>query len=91
MDNYSKRDVLEMFNTNEKNVIAWFLSLNPLPICQLIKIFRGKKWSRDISRDLSTQHLYFMLKKTMSFFMCTKFWFLSILFTEVIANKSTWE
>ena len=68
MDNYSKRDVLEMFNTNEKNVIAWFLSLNPLPICQLIKIFREKKWSRDISRDLSTQHLYFMLKKTMSFF-----------------------
>ena len=90
MDSHSKREVLEMFNINEKIVIAWFLSLNSLPIFQLFKIFRKKIWSRDISRDLSTQHLYFMLK-TMSFFMGTKFWYPSILFTEVIANKSTWE
>ena len=67
MDSHSKREVLEMFNMNENIVIAWFLSLNPLPICQLFKIFRKKIWSLDISRDLSTQHLYFTLK-TMSFF-----------------------
>ena len=67
MDSHSKREVLEMFNMNEKIVIAWFLPLNPLPICQLFNIFRKKIWSLDISRDLSTQHLYFMLK-TMSFF-----------------------
>ena len=91
MDSHSKREVLEMFNINEKIVVAWFLSLNSSPIFQLFKIFRKKIWSRDISRDLSTQHLYFMLKTMSFFFMCTKFWFPSILFTEVIANKSTWE
>jgi len=42
MDSHSKREVLEMFNMNEKIVIAWFLSLNSLPICQLFKIFRKK-------------------------------------------------
>ena len=30
--------VLEIFHTSEKNVISWFLSLNPLPIlCELFK------------------------------------------------------
>ena len=34
----------------EKNVIARFLFLNPLPICPIIS-----KWSREISCDLLTQ------------------------------------
>ena len=32
MDGHSKRDVLEIFNKNEKNVIAGFLFLNRPPI-----------------------------------------------------------
>lgn len=38
MDGHSKREVLEIFNTNKKHVIARFLLLNPPPICQLFKI-----------------------------------------------------
>ena len=39
-DSQSKREVLEICNINEKNVIAWFLFLIPPPICQIFKIFR---------------------------------------------------
>ena len=59
MENYSERDVLEMFNTNEKNVIAWFLSLNPLPICQLFKIFRGK--NGHVTYHVTYQHNIYTL------------------------------
>ena len=38
--------------------ITLFISLNPLPVCQLFKILKKKNWPRDISRDLLTQHLY---------------------------------
>ena len=42
MDSHSnKLEALEIFNMNEKNVIAWFLFLNLLPICQLFKNFRA--------------------------------------------------
>ena len=41
MDSHSnKLEALEIFNMNEKNVIVWFLFLNPLPICQLFNNFR---------------------------------------------------
>ena len=50
MDGHSKRKVLEIFNINYKNVFSRFLFLN-----------RPPKWSRDISRDLLTQCLYFKM------------------------------
>ena len=34
MNSHSKREVLEIFNINEENSIAWFFFLNPPPICQ---------------------------------------------------------
>ena len=38
MDGHYKREVLEIFNMNKKNVIARFLLLNLPPICQLFTI-----------------------------------------------------
>ena len=61
-----KREVLEIFNMNKKNVIAGFLFLNPPPIYQLFKFLA--KWSRDISLDLLTQNA-----KDDDFSMCAKF------------------
>ena len=57
-----------------------------LSICQLFNIFQ-KKLSRDISRDLPTQYLYFKMLRTVGY-LCVKFRFSSILFAEVITNKS---
>ena len=42
------------------------------------------KWSRDISREILTQYLYFKMLRTMSF----KFWFSAIIYAKVIANNS---
>ena len=39
MDGHSKREVLEIFNLNNKNVITQFLFLNPPPFRQLCTIF----------------------------------------------------
>ena len=72
MDSHSKREEFEIFHCNEKNVIAWFLFLHLLPICQLFKIF-FEKWSRDISRDLETQNFYFKLLRTMSALLLQNF------------------
>ena len=46
------------------------------------------KWPRDLSRDLLTQYLYFKNVKDEEFFMCGKLLFTSIIFADVIANKS---
>ena len=39
MDSHSKREEFEIFNCNDKNVIASFLFLHLPPICQSFKIF----------------------------------------------------
>ena len=54
--------VLEIFNTSEKNVIAWFLSLNLLLVCQLFKTFRRKK--------IVTWHIKWLIETT--FILCVK-------------------
>ena len=56
-------------SVHKKIVIAWFLSLNPLPIFQLFKIFGKKKWSQDISRDLSAQHFILYVKDDEIFYV----------------------
>ena len=58
MDGYSKREVLEIFYVNEKNVITQFLFLNPSPIVLILSIIQDyiAKWSHDISCDLLTQY-----------------------------------
>ena len=45
------------------------------------------KWSRDISRDWLAQYLYFRMLKAVSSFLCSKFWFSVIIYTEVVANE----
>ena len=50
MDSHSKREVLEIFNMNKKNVAARFLSLTDTN-WSIIYDFSKKK-SRDISRDV---------------------------------------
>ena len=54
MDGYSKREVLERFNMNEKNVITQFLFLNSSPIILILSIIQDykAKWSHDISCDI---------------------------------------
>ena len=46
------------------------------------------KWPRDLSRDLLTQYWYFKNVKDEDLLMCGKLLFTSIIFAEVIANKS---
>ena len=58
MNGHSKREVLEIFNLNQKNVISLFLFLNNLRFLA--------KWPSDISRDLLTLCLYFKMIRTMS-------------------------
>ena len=50
MDGHSKRQVLEIFNMNEKNVISRFLFLTGRQLGN--NLWFLAKWSRDISRDL---------------------------------------
>ena len=71
MDSHSnKLEALEIFNMNEKNVIAWFLFLNPLPISQLFKNFRIMVTT---SRDPFTRYLYFKMIRTMNSFWVPNF------------------
>ena len=56
MDSHSKREVLEIFNINKKNVMAGFLFLNPPPICQLFVIL-----SRMVLEIVKDRVLYFYL------------------------------
>ena len=58
MNGHSKREVLEIFNLNQKNVISLFLFLNNLRFLA--------KWLSDISHDLLTLCLYFKMLRTMS-------------------------
>ena len=58
MNGHSKREVLEIFNLNQKNVVSLFLFLNNLRFLA--------KWPSDISRDLLTLCLYFKMLRTMS-------------------------
>ena len=51
----------------------------------LTNAFGGTKWSRDISRDLLTQYLYFIMLRTI--LLCTKFWFSAIIYAEVIVHR----
>ena len=39
MDGHSKREVLEIFNMNEKNVVARFLSLNRHQMVDNLRLF----------------------------------------------------
>ena len=59
-DGHSKREVLEIFNMNQKNAIARFLFLNRPPISQWFTIF-------------STQYLYFKMLRTMSSLFVSNF------------------
>ena len=64
-DGHSKREVLEIYNMNKKNVIARFLFF--LIGHQLVNNLQFlAKRSRDISRDLLTHYLYFKMLRTMS-------------------------
>ena len=74
----------------KREALMLLLIFSPKPdinfsICQF-NIFK-KKLSRDISRDLPTQYLYFKMLRTVGY-LCVKFRFTSILFAEVITNKS---
>ena len=60
-----KRETLEIFKMNKKNVIARFLTLNPPAIFQLFTLFFAR-WLRDVSRDLLVPGLK-LLKKTSSY------------------------
>ena len=75
MDSHSKREVLEIFNMNKKNVAARFLSLTDTN-WSIIYDFSKKK-SRDISRDVL---------KGENFFMFAKFWFSAIIYVELITE-----
>ena len=39
MDGHSKREVLEIFNMNKKNVVAWFLSVNRHQMVDNLRLF----------------------------------------------------
>ena len=84
MDSQFKCEMLEIFNMNEKNVIAWFVFIIPPPICRLFKIFR-KVVTWHITWLINTiLYLYLkMLRMTSSLFVPN---FESA--AEVIANKS---
>ena len=62
MDGYSKREVLERFNMNEKNVITQFLFLNPSPIILILSIIQDykAKWSHDISCDIKAKLILYL-------------------------------
>ena len=62
---HSKREVLEIFNLNQKNVISLFLFLNNLRFLA--------KWPSDISRDLLTLCLYFKMLRTIIFLCVPSF------------------
>ena len=59
MDSHFKREVLEIFNMNVKNIIAWICFLNLTPICQLLKIHRRKMVSYHVT-------YYFKIFRTIS-------------------------
>ena len=84
MDTLLKCEMFEIFNMNEKNVIAWFVFIIPPPICRLLKIFR-KVVTWHITWLINTiLYLYLkMLRMTNSLFVPN---FESA--AEVIANKS---
>ena len=42
MDGHSKREVLEIFNMNKKNVVARFLSLNRHQIVDNLRLFERR-------------------------------------------------
>ena len=67
MDGRSKREVLEIFinNINQKNVFFPISFLQPTTSWSIIYDFLAK-WSRDTSRELLTQCLYFKMLRTMS-------------------------
>ena len=73
MVSHSKREVLEIFNMNKKNVIAGFLFFNPPPICQLFVIF-----SRMVPWYITTykHNIYTFKFLSMEFFVfiCAKFY-----------------
>ena len=81
MDGHSKREVLEIFRMNKKNVITRFLFLNH----QLHNNLRFLvKWSPDISCDL----LILKNVKDDDFFKCAKFCVSAITYAEGRANNS---
>ena len=72
---------------NEKNAMAWFLFLNPPPICQLFRTFR-KMVTWHVTWPINTLFILWNVKND-GFFMCAKYWFRSIICAEVfIARKS---
>ena len=84
MDTLLKCEMFEIFNMNEKSVIAWFVFIIPPPICRLLTIFR-KVVTWHITWLINTiLYLYLkMLRMTNSLFVPN---FESA--AEVIANKS---
>ena len=79
-----KCEMFEIFNMNDKNVIAWFVFIIPPPICRLLRFFR-KVVTWHITWLINTiLYLYLkMLRMTNSLFVPN---FESA--AEVIANKS---
>ena len=74
----SKRQVLEIFNMNYKNVITRFLFLNQPPISH-----------QHLTYLLTYQHnIYTLNVKENEFFMCAKFIFSAIIYAKVIGNNS---
>ena len=55
MDGHSKREVLEIFNMNKKNVVARFLSLNRHQMVDNLRLFER--------RDVLKGDNFFMLAK----------------------------
>ena len=49
MDGHSKREVLQIFNVNKKNVIVQFVFVSRPQIGHNLRFF--VKWPRDISHD----------------------------------------
>ena len=76
MDSKSKCKLLEIINLNEENVTAWFLFLNCHQFVTYLRFF--EKSSRDKSGDLLKN------VKDDEFFICAKFWSISIICAEVI-------
>ena len=73
MVSHSKREVLEIFNMNKKNVIAGFLFFNPPPICQLFVIFsRMVPWY--ITTYKHNIYTFKFLRMEFFVFICAKFY-----------------
>ena len=87
MVSHSKREVLEIFNMNKKNVIAGFLFFNPPPICQLFVIFsRMVPWY--ITTYKHNIYTFKFLKEWSSLLLFVpNFIFSSTIGAEGIANK----